>query len=74
MSFQKVWECLYRNQSSGAYYALINRGGKQIRRSLKNQGPQVGRTSPCRVPAREIGLVSASAKERLMIFSQVGEH
>jgi integrase len=31
----KVAECLYRNQSSGTYYALVKRGGKQFRRSLK---------------------------------------
>ncbi len=30
-----VAECLYRKNSSGIYYALIKRGGKQIRRSLK---------------------------------------
>ena len=34
-SFQKVAECLYRNESSGRYYALVKKSGKQIRRSLK---------------------------------------
>lgn len=33
--FVKVGECLYRHQSSGVYYALVKRGGKQHRRSLK---------------------------------------
>jgi len=33
--FSLVAECLYRNNASGIYYALIKRGGKQIRRSLK---------------------------------------
>lgn len=33
--FLKVAECLYRNESSGRYYALLKRSGKQIRRSLK---------------------------------------
>ena len=33
--FQKVAECLYRRTSSGVYYALVKRGGKQYRRSLK---------------------------------------
>lgn len=32
---QRVGENLYRNQSSGIYYALFKRDGKQIRRSLK---------------------------------------
>jgi hypothetical protein len=33
--FRKVAECLYRNESSGIYYALVKRTGKQYRRSLK---------------------------------------
>ncbi len=35
--FHKVGECLYRNESSGIYYALVKRSGKQYRRSLKTQ-------------------------------------
>lgn len=35
--FQKVAECLYRNESSGGYYALVKKSGKQIRRSLKTK-------------------------------------
>ena len=34
-SFEKVGECLYRNPSSGQYYALLKIRGKQIKRSLK---------------------------------------
>ena len=33
--FHKVGQNLYRLESSGIYYALFKRGGKQIRRSLK---------------------------------------
>lgn len=33
--FQKVAECLYRHRSSGIYYGLVKRSGKQYRRSLK---------------------------------------
>jgi integrase len=36
-SFRKVAECLYRNESSGAYYAFVKRNGRQIRRSLKTK-------------------------------------
>jgi hypothetical protein len=32
--FEKVGECLYRNPSSGTYYALVKIRGKQIKRSL----------------------------------------
>src|SRR5687768_4966452 len=31
----KVAECLYRHSSSGMYYGLVKRSGKQYRRSLK---------------------------------------
>src|ERR1043166_823268 len=34
--FHKVGECLYRH-ASGKYYALLKRGGKQFRRSLKTK-------------------------------------
>ena len=34
-SFVKVGECLYRNASSGTYYALVKVRGKQIKRSLE---------------------------------------
>ena len=32
--FRKVGENLYRLKTSGTYYALLKRGGKQIRKSL----------------------------------------
>jgi integrase len=34
-SFEKVGECLYRNPSSGSYYALLKIRGKQIKQKLK---------------------------------------
>jgi integrase len=34
-SFEKIGECLYRNPSSGSYYALVKIRGKQIKQSLK---------------------------------------
>lgn len=35
--FSKVGECLYRNESSGIYYGLVKKAGKQYRRSLKTK-------------------------------------
>jgi len=32
---KRVAECLYRSQSSNIYYAIIKRGGRQIKRSLR---------------------------------------
>src|SRR5262249_5675355 len=37
--FHKVGENLYRHVPSGNYYALLKRGGKQFRRSLKTKDP-----------------------------------
>lgn len=34
-AYTRVAECLYRNDASGNYYALLKKSGKQIRRSLK---------------------------------------
>jgi len=36
-SFEKVGECLYRNPSSGTYYALVKVRGKQIKSSLETK-------------------------------------
>jgi len=35
--FNRVGENLYRHATSGTYYALVKRGGKQFRRSLKTK-------------------------------------
>jgi hypothetical protein len=35
LAFKNVGENLYRHAPSGNYYALLRRGGKQFRRSLK---------------------------------------
>jgi hypothetical protein len=37
-ALQRVGACLYRNQTSGTYYAWVKRAGKQIKRSLKRKG------------------------------------
>jgi hypothetical protein len=35
LSFEKVDECLYRNPSSGKYYALVKIRGKQIKQNIR---------------------------------------
>lgn len=42
---QKVAECLYRHTSSGTYYGLVKRSGKQYRRSLKTQDRKLAERS-----------------------------
>ena len=41
--FHKVGQNLYRLASSGTYYALFKRGGKQIRKSLKTSDAAIAR-------------------------------
>lgn len=41
----KVAECLYRHTSSGTYYGLVKRSGKQYRRSLKTNDRKLAERS-----------------------------
>ena len=36
-SFEKVGECLYRNPSSGTYFARVKLRGKEIKQTLKTK-------------------------------------
>ena len=42
-SYTKVAENLYRNDSSGTYYALVKRSGKQIKKALQTKDPQIAK-------------------------------
>jgi integrase len=68
----KVGECLYRNQSSGTYYALVKRGGKQIKRSLKTTDRKLAerRLSDFR---KESGQARAGKEECRLTFAQIGK-
>lgn len=70
--FVKVAECLYRNQSSGTYYALVKRGGKQFRRSLKTKD----RILAGRFLAeyrRKVQRLTAPSSARQVTFSELGK-
>ena len=41
--FRKVGENLYRLNTSGGYYALLKRGGKQYRKSLKTTDKELAK-------------------------------
>jgi integrase len=62
--FHKVAENLYRLESSGGYYALLKRGGKQFRRSLKTKDRKLAdrRLNELR---SKIGCLQISAEARL---------
>ena len=49
--FRKVAQNLYRLESSGVYYALFKRSGKQIRKSLKTVDPALARRRLSEDPA-----------------------
>lgn len=65
--FVKVAECLYRNRSSGTYYALIKRNGKQIRKSLRTQDRKLAERQLKEFRERTQHL-SAKAEERKTPF------
>lgn len=68
----KVGECLYRNQSSGTYYALVKKSGKQIRRSLKTQDRKLAERR-LRDFRRDVGKLSDSKEIRRQSFEEFTE-
>lgn len=68
----KVAECLYRNRSSGTYFALAKRKGKQIRKSLKTTDRKLAerRLSDFRKQAASL---TASPQERKTPFSALAD-
>jgi integrase len=68
--FVKVAECLYRNRSSGTYFALVKRKGKQIRQSLKTKDRKLAerRLRDFRV---KVGQLTASRDERRLPFENL---
>ncbi len=71
-SFLKVGECLYRNASSGNYYALVKRSGKQIRRSLKTKDRKLAERRLAEFQQAS-GLAKASDVDRRIRFAELGE-
>jgi integrase len=65
-----VAECLYRNDASGIYYALIKRGGKQIRRSLKTSDRKLAERRLVEFREKVGGLDATHGKVKLS-FSEV---
>lgn len=57
--FHKVAENLYRLASSGGYYALVKRGGKQFRRSLKTTDRKLAERRLADLKA-QVGMLSIS--------------
>jgi len=63
----KVAECLYRNRSSGTYFALVKRKGKQFRKSLKTKDRKLAERR-LRDYREQVGQLNASSEERKIPF------
>ncbi len=70
--FHKVGQNLYRLESSGTYYALFKRSGKQIRRSLKTTDPALAkrRLSDLRGKVSRLNQTKGASK---LTFGDVGK-
>src|SRR5271165_256711 len=69
--FHKVAENLYRLESSGGYYALIKKSGKQFRRSLKTKDRKLADRRLNELRAK-IGCLQISPEARLS-FTQAAQ-
>lgn len=70
--FLKVAECLYRNRSSGTYFALVKRKGKQIRKSLRTKDRKLAerRLKEFRTKAQELTADSTERKAPFKVLAQ----
>ena len=62
--FNRVSENLYRLETSGGYYALVKRGGKQFRRSLKTKDRKLAERRLAEYQA-QVGSLTISDDSRL---------
>lgn len=72
-TLQKVGENLYRNESSGVYYALVKRKGKQIRKSLKTQDRKLANRR-LKGFLEKAGQLTASVEDRKAPFEIVASN
>ncbi|PXA04351.1 hypothetical protein DDZ13_07410 [Coraliomargarita sinensis] len=70
--FVRVAECLYRNTSSGRYYALVKRSGRQIRKSLKTQDRKLAERRLKEFHA-SIGRTDVDSGSRQIQFEELGQ-
>ncbi len=68
--FRKVAECLYRHESSGTYYGLVKRAGKQHRRSLKTTDRRLAERRLVDF-RRNVGSLSTSENAGQITFSDL---
>ena len=70
--FLRVAECLYRNTSTGVYYALVKRSGKQIRKSLKTQDRKLAERR-LKEFREKVDRTDTASESRQIRFEELGE-
>lgn len=68
---RRVGQCLYRSQQSGVYYAILKRGGKQIKRSLKTTDQALAKRRLAEMSDRASTL--AHGGDSAICFADLGE-
>jgi hypothetical protein len=68
---RRVGQCLYRSQQSGVYYAILKRGGKQIKRSLRTSDKALAKRRLADVSARAVKLTHGG--DSAMTFEELGK-
>jgi integrase len=71
--FQKVAECLYRRGSSGVYYALVKRAGKQYRRSLKTTDRKLAERTLSDF-RQKVGRLDHTKARSNLTFAEIAKH
>jgi len=69
---KRIAECLYQNESSKTYFALVKKDGKQIRRTLKTQDRKMAERR-LRKFRDEIEELSSDSSERRLKFKPLAE-
>ena len=64
-TFKRVSENLYKVIETGGYYALVKRGGKQIRRSLKTNDKALAKRRLSAIKEKRPNSVSGRSTRRL---------
>lgn len=63
--FVRVAECLYRHASSGIYYGLVKRGGKQFRQSFKTKDRKLAERKLRRFREKASRLTATGPRSRI---------
>lgn len=69
----KVGECLYRNVSSGVYFALLKVRGKQIRKSLKTKDRKLAERRLRDLRYKHLQHTDSDTLDRKKSFSEVAK-